>query len=369
MLIGIDASRANYQIKTGVEWYAYYLIQELKKITVNDGNRYFLYTDKKLIGDLATLPENWQEKVLAWPFKYFWTLKRLSLEIFKNPPDVLFVPSHVFPLILAKKNIITLHDLCFERFPQVYSFLSRIYLRLMYKRAAKLADKIIVPSEFTKKELIDLYQVKSEKIVVIYMGYNKIFRPIKDKEKIGKILKKYGLKKPYLLFFGRLEKKKGVDILLKAFQILANEFSDIHLVLVGPQGYGYKNFKFQILHFKNIKELGYIKNEEERALLYNGAEAFVFPSLYEGFGMPILEAMACACPVIASDIEPIREITKINSAILVPPNNPEILAEKIKEVLKNQELRNNLIENGLEQVKNFSWEKCAKETLKILLSI
>lgn len=378
MIIGIDASRANREIKTGVEWYSYYLIEELKKLTEQTEHQFFLYTDKPLIGELANLPKNWQERILRWPPKYFWTKIRLSLEMLRKKPDVLFIPAHVMPIFFPQKTVITIHDLGYERYPEAYSYFARNYLRKNYRFAVTHAKKIIVPTEFTKKELINLYNAQSEKIEVIYLGYNdKIFKPIKDEKIINQVLEKYKIKKPYLLFVGRLEIKKGLKLLIEAYKLITDQLPNLTLVLVGKAGFGYdKIIKSQILKL-SIRELGYLGDENERAVLYAGAEAFIFSSLYEGFGIPILESMACGCPVVASDIEPIREIIfgkdpnqkKEDSAILVPVNEPEILAEKIKEILANQNLREKMISAGLKRVKNFSWQKCAKETLKIILNL
>jgi glycosyltransferase involved in cell wall biosynthesis len=368
MLIGIDASRANREIKTGVEWYSYYLIEELKKITANTQDQFFLYTDKKLKGDLSKLPKNWKEKKLFWPFKYFWTKIRLSLEMLKNKPDVLFIPSHVLPLFFPKKTVITIHDLGYERYPEAYPKIFRFYLKKNYQLACRLAEKIIVPSNFTKKELITLYKVPAEKIEVVNLGYNeKIFRKIDEKEKIENFLKKIGIKKPYLLFVGRLEIKKGIKCLLQAYKFLLLNYQslDISLVLAGKPGYGYNEIKNLKSKIKNLIEVGHL-NQDDLPYLYNGAEIFIFPSLYEGFGMPVLEAMACGCPVIASDIEVLKEVG--NDAVLFfKTDDFKDLVKKIKKILENQKLKEQMIQKGFKRVKNFSWQKCAQRTLEILL--
>jgi len=369
MIIGIDASRANRKIKTGVEWYSYYLIEELKRLTENNEHQFFLYTDKPLRGELARLPKNWQEKILRWPPRYLWTKIRFSWEMLKRKPDVLFVPSHVLPRFFPKKTVITIHDLGYERYPEAYSNFARNYLRKNYRFAARHAAKIIVPTEFTKRELISLYNVKPEKIEAVHLAYNdKIFRKIDNQTKINQVLEKYKIKKPYLLFIGRLETKKGIRCLLEAHKLLITNYqlSNLNLVLIGGRGYGYDEIKNLKLKIKNLIEVGHI-NQDDLVYFYHSAEAFVFPSLYEGFGIPILEAMACGCPVIVSDIEPLKEVGG-GGAMFFKVGDSEDLAKKIKEILENQELRSQMIQKGLERVKNFSWQKCAKETLKILLN-
>ncbi|MEK7580159.1 MAG: glycosyltransferase, partial [Patescibacteria group bacterium] len=171
MRIGIDVSPAIRRYKTGTEWYTYNLIEALKKVDLT--NHFFLlYSPIPLSAELAQLPARWQNKVLPWPFKYLWTQIRLSLEMLFNQPDVLFVPAHAIPLIHPKKVITTIHDLGFERFPEAYTRWQRFYYRFAHRFAAEHATKIIVPSEFTKRELINLYNVSSEKIVVVPLGYD-----------------------------------------------------------------------------------------------------------------------------------------------------------------------------------------------------
>lgn len=365
MVIGIDASRATKKIKTGVEWYSYYLIQELKKLDeVKSKNfEFILYSPDKLKDDLNILPNNWRVKVLKWPFKYLWTQIRLSWEMIFFPPDILFVPSHALPIFCRAKTVITLHDLGFERFPEAYSFWQRIYLRFVYKWATRHALKIIAISKFTKEELINLYKADPQKIEVIYLGYdNSIFYPIDNRKRIDQILEQYGIKKPYILYVGRLEKKKNVTNLIKALQ----EISSIHLVLVGQPGYGYNKIKNLKLKIKNLIEIGYVSHQD-LPYLYSGAECFVYPSLYEGFGLPILEAMACGCPVVASNTSSIQEIGGEAVSYFRPESLDEI-TKAILKIIKDKEFREMMIQKGFERVKNFSWEKCAKETLKILIA-
>jgi len=362
MLIGIDASRANREEKTGVEWYSYYLIQELKKIPLNNGINFILYTPNKLKGELAVLPKNWQEKILKWPLKYLWTQVKLSWEMFKNSPDVLFIPSHALPFFIPKKikTVITLHDTGFRRYPKAYSFWQRFYTNFVYRNAVKKATKIIVPSNFTKNELINLYHAKTEKIKVVYFGIDKnLFKPTIDQ----KILEKYRIKKPYILFVGRLEEKKNIKNLISAFLLLNQP---MQLVLVGKPGYGYKEIKKLILRSKNILEIGYVRRND-LPYLYSAAELFILSSFYEGFGFPGLEAMACGCPVIAANQTCLPEIYG-PAAIYFDPNSIKEIAGRVEEIINNKSLRKELIKKGFEQVKKYSWERCARETLQILLT-
>jgi len=372
MLIGIDASRANKKNKTGVEWYSYHLIQALKKIPLKPGDKFILYSKDKLKGDLADLPNNWQNKVLSWPFKYIWTHIRLCWEIFFNPPDVLFIPAHALPIFCRSKKVITIHDLGFKRFKRVYSFFQRIYAYFVHWWANKKADKIIVPSDFTKKELIQLYHTKEEKIRVIHEGYDKkIFNLNENQEKINQLFKKYKIKKPYFLFVGRLEKKKNIINLIKAYSKLFNsEFKTSlpKLVLIGDPGFDYQEIALEIKKLKSlICQIGYIQ-VDELVHFYHGAEAFIFPSLYEGFGLPILEAMACGTPVIISNAGSIPEIG--NEAVLYfNPNKIEEIANSLKRFLTDQSLKYQLRKKGLKNIKKYSWQKCAEETIKVLLTV
>ena len=203
MLIGIDASRANEDEKTGVGWYAWHLIEELKRMehgTLNTEQpaRFVLYTLEPLKGELANLPENWTQKVLKWPLKRFWTQIRLSWEMSVNPPDVLFIPAHVFPIIHPKKTVMTVHDTAALRFPKSYNWFERWYTLWSARYAVRKLWKVIVPSHFVKKELLEYigdkrYEIGDrEKITVIPHGYDERYERYEMGDKrLEEILKKY----------------------------------------------------------------------------------------------------------------------------------------------------------------------------------
>ncbi|MEW6407201.1 MAG: glycosyltransferase family 1 protein [Patescibacteria group bacterium] len=371
MLIGIDASRANRALKSGTEWYSYYLILELAKI--DRKNRYFLYTPEKLRGELTNLPKNFEEKILSWPPKKLWTMARLSFEMLIAPLDLLFVPAHIIPIISPKNTLTAIHDLGFLRYPQFYSKKELKYHRFGLRQAIKKAIKIITISEFSKKELIELCCMPSEKIEVIYLGFSPKYKQILDRQKTETILEKYHIPKniPYILYIGRLEYKKNTPRLISAFAKFKKLNPELRhkLVLVGSFGVGKEEV------FKNIKKYNLEKEvimpgwiiEDDLSYILSGASLFVFPSLYEGFGIPILEAMAACVPVCAAARASIPEVAG-RAALFFDPENEEEMAKSIEKILKNLNLQKELKEKGKKRASAFSWEKCARRTLKVLES-
>ena len=359
MLIGIDASRANQEQKTGVGWYAYHLLQELKKITPED-IRVVLYSDKPLQGDLAELPPNWSVKILAWPPKRLWTQIRLSWEMLWHGPDVLFIPAHVFPLIHPKKTVMTVHDVAASKFPKSYNWFERWYSLWSAKYAVRKLWQVIVPSEFTKKEL------GSDKIKVIAHGYDKRYGKIENV--VDGILQKYNLAKPYIMSLGRLEEKKNTKRIIEAFNLIRQNL-EIKLLLVGMHGYGYNEVKVAIdcSPYKNdIFTPGWAVEADIPALM-SAAEVFVFPSLYEGFGLPVLEAMACGTAVVASRGSSLEEVGG-GAVIYVDSDKVEEISHAVLDLLQKEDLCMLKIKQGYERIWQFSWKKSAQETLQVLLT-
>jgi len=365
MTIGIDASRANRKRKTGVEWYGYELINALKNIPLAD-NDIVLYSDSKLNDNLVQLPKNWISSILKWPLNRLWTVVRLSYEMLVRSPSLLFVPSHILPFIIPKYSVVTLHDIGFVRHPGFYSTLALFYHKFSAKLVIKRASKIIAPSEFTKTELVEFYKCAPNKIIVIPHGINWDQKIISDHAR-QRVLNKYSLTQPYLFYIGRLERKKNIVGLIEAFNILVKDYPFIDLVLVGPFGYGYNEIINLIKKYKlygRVKILGFT-DQDDVDILFGSADMFIFPSFYEGFGMPLLEAMQHGIPVIASDIPACREVAG-DAAIFVDPYNYTALSEAIKKLLLDESLRRCMVERGGQRVKKYSWGKCALETYKVL---
>lgn len=398
MIIGIDASRANRQRKTGTEWYSFYLIQNLA--VIDKTNKYWLYSDTPPTAELMDAVKdnpNFTFKYLKWPLYSFWTLGRLSLEMLWKRPDVLFVPAHTLPLFSPRKTVNTIHDIAFVREQNLYfsekvktkiagsrrlvNFLVKVitlgkyrsdsvdYLYWSTAFALRHAKKIITVSDFTKQEIVSLYpKTKIQKISVVHNGYNDdLFRPLKDTEKMQAILDKYGLKQPFFLYVGRLEKKKNTPALIEALSLVRENNPEIKekLVLIGNASYGFDEVKYVIEEFDLNNDVyipGWV-SEQDLPYIYNAASAFVFPTKHEGFGIPILESLACGLPTIASDIPVLREIAA-DAVLYFDQNNKHAIAEAMVRIVKDESLRKELIAKGLTQSGKFSWRQCAIETLK-----
>lgn len=425
MVIGIDATRANRPHKSGIEWYAYHLIKNLSKI--DPKNQYILYCDSPLRDSLNNLLDessaeknktekirfdkkgfqiiksefnNFKGKILKWKYKYFWTQIRLSSEMIFNSPDVLFVPSHTLPIIHPRKSIITIHDVGFLRNENLYSKdnigpinksgkkmvngLVKIitkgkyrantvdYLKWSTMYAIKNAYKILTVSQFSKMELEKFYSPRNGLIKVIHNGYdNSLYKKITNKEEINKVLNKYGINGPYLFYLGRIERKKNIINLVEAFGILKERNKNVahKLVLAGDASFGYDEVNYMIREYNIDSEViltGWIE-ENDLPYLFNGATAFIFPSNYEGFGIPLLQAMACETPIGASVATSIPEVVD-DAALLFNPSNANSIAISMELLIFDEKLRNRLIARGKERIKMFNWDITARQTLKELES-
>jgi len=344
--------------RTGVEEYIYHLLRNLPAVDDFKNHQFFLLTPNMI----EKLPPELPIKILNWPFKKFWTQIRLSWEIKKNKYDILFIPAHARPIINRKiKLVVTIQGLEFEKLPRMYPFLKRKILRWATKRNIKRANKIIVPSKSTKNDLVKYYHVDPNKIFVVYHGVGN------PSSKLQLTNNKSPYNK-YLLYLGRGDKRKNIRGLIRAFKFLKKNYQIPHkLILVGPN-IGYKIDKSLQ---KDIVCTGYVTDDKKWELLKN-ADIFIFPSFYEGFGIPPLEAQKIGTPVVCSSTSSMPEVVwnpkyKEPSAILVNPYKPRDIAEGIYKIIKNPNLSDELIKRGYENVQRFSWPKCTRETLAIIL--
>lgn len=376
MVIGIDASRAFLRERTGIEEYAYQILKHLKdKLGENQVVLYLRESElnQPRIDELA-LPKHWKVIVIRWPI--FWTQLGLSLELLLHPVDVLFVPAHTVPLIHPRDTVVTIHGLEYEFCPAAYSWWERIYMRCSIRLSCWWARKIIAVSENTRKDLVQLYKIPAEKITVVYEGYN-----ADSKSRNTNYKPQTSIESPYLLFVGRLEERKNVIGTINAFKILKETYHIPHkLVLAGKPGYGYQKIQQALAASeaspqlnrdetlgisRDIIETGFV-SEAEKWHLLSQADVFLFPSFYEGFGLPILEAQAAGVPVITSRAASMEEVAGIKS-VLVNPNDHQEIAQAAHQLLEDQPLRSAIIEAGRENVLRFSWERSANLIAKMLI--
>ncbi len=362
MFIGIDASRAGKKIKTGTEWYSYNLIVNLAKIDTT--NHYILYTTDHAQFLPQNLPANFRIKILNWPFKYLWTHFRLSWEMLINSPDILFVPAHTIPLINRGCTVVTVHDLGFLHLTEIYRFITRWYLRLSTWWSVHQAQKIIAISNFTKQDILKNYNIPEDKIEVIPLGVDFNFYQTQQVDKSS--LNQTITSRPYFLYIGRIEKKKNLETLAKAWQKFTHLTADYNLLLVGADGYGSQKIKNIFTDLKNVKFIGYV-NEEEKKYLLKHALAFVFPSYFEGFGLPLLEAMAANCLTISADSTSLPEIGG-EAVWYFQTNNDQELSVLLNQVINDQTKVKQTKLLAQSQVKNFDWLITADKTLKLFNS-
>lgn len=372
MLIGVEASRANKPTKTGVEWYAWQVIQEMKRLTKEDGHSWILYTNKMLHGGLEVLPENWFEVRAGWPLPYGWTQLRLSWELYRRKIDVLFLPGSTMPRVVPKKTVVTIHDIGFHRLPKLYKQRQVHIHEVAMKEAIKRAARIITVSEFSGREMVEAYGIDPARIAITPNGIDhNLYRPITDTAMIDDRLRRFRLSKPFFLVIGRLEMKKNLVNLIKAFTAFKTRrgVGDPHtLVLAGVPGFGYDEIK-RAIHDSTVRsdivELGYVPELDLPPLL-NAAEALIHPSWYEGFGIPPVMAMASGCPVLSSNAASLPEILGHDTALFFPPDQPEAMVAAMERLVSENGLRQTLQVAGLVQAAKYTWENTAKLTLPVL---
>lgn len=383
MTIGFDASRVFIKDKTGTENYSYQLLRNLAKI--DKKNHYLVYVKPhtNIQIEEIELPDNF--KIVEIPWRRFWTQGGLAIQTFKVNLDVLFVPAHTLPIFRKSgvKTVMTVHDLGSEYLPELHQLKQQIYLKYITRYQLKSAAKIIAVSNVTKDDLVKKIGIHPNHIKVIYEAYNnRLYVPIKDDILINS-LRHFGLKATeYFLFVGTIQPRKNIERIVRAFAKYRDKNTNPNfLIFIGQKGWlSDEIYKLPPkLGIENrVKFLGYV-DDKYMPVLYSGAIALLFPSLFEGFGLPILEAQACGCPVITSNISAMPEIGG-KGAIYVDPYSVDDILEGMKRLqitrfaraerrrrreARRAGYREQLIKKGFENVRRFSWEKCARETLEV----
>ncbi len=368
--IGIDIRNIGKK-RTGDEVVFFSLVKHLALI--DDQNEYFLFTDildpgklKKICEELGIEnKKNFRILSLKAKNKFTWNLWRVASCLRKNPVDI-YHTQYILPLFLPLKTkaVTTVHDISFNFYPQMIRKVDLLFLKILLPWSLKRADKIFSVSEFTKKELVACYGINPEKVGVLLNSFGEESLSKISSEEIVRVKEKYSLPEKFIFYVGTFQPRKNIPILLKSLANLKQ--SGWKLVLAGKRGgYNYDSeIEKTIVRLSLEKDViftGYVK-EKEKAVLFQLARVFCFPSFYEGFGIPILEAMKMGVPVLASEILPHREIAQA-AALFFNPHDSAELEKKIIELDKDLVLREELIREGKERSQAFSWKKTAKKAL------
>ncbi|MFL7807003.1 MAG: glycosyltransferase family 4 protein [Anaerolineae bacterium] len=354
MLIGIDASRAVAAHPTGTEVYSQRLIQALLKLESPHQFRLY-FREPPPAGTFAGAD------LRTIPFPRLWTHIRLSWEMARHPPGVLFIPAHVLPPIHPRVSLVTVHDLGYRHFPEAHPPFQRLYLDLTTRWNARAAAHILADSQATKADLVTHYATSPDRISVAYPGYDQTLVPIRDPARIDEVKSRYTVTGDYFLYLGTLQPRKNLARVIDAFAAIETKAT---LVLAGKRGWLYDDLFRQVRQSgleKRVIFPGYIA-EEDKADLLSGALAFVFPSLYEGFGFPVLEAQVCGCPVITSTTSSLPEVAG-DGALLVDPRDSSAIADAMRRIAADPSLRESLIGRGFINARRFSWTTCAQAVL------
>jgi glycosyltransferase involved in cell wall biosynthesis len=388
MILGIDASRAASGQRTGTEGYAYHLIRAIIPLAAARGHGLRLYFNQPPADDLFADRSGVECVVMTQ--RRLWTHVRLGRELRRHPPDVFFTPAHVIPVGYRGAAVATVHDLGYEYFPEAHPRRQLAYLRWSTRHNARVSRRIIADSNATRDDMIKLYGVNSTKIDVVYPGIDPELHRIEDEPQIAATLIKYGIRQPYLLYLGTLQPRKNLVRLAEAFAASELHLEGYSLVLAGKVGWLARPILEAIERLQTTDHRpqttddksqlsnrgpssavrgqvllpGYVADADKAALL-SGAAALVFPSLYEGFGFPVLEAQACGTPVICSNSSSLPEVAG-EGALLTDPLDAAALAAAMRRLVADGKLRDELIAQGYANLARFSWEAAATKTLAVL---
>ena len=368
MKIGIDLHTVT-RFMQGTRTYTLGIVKNL--LDIDKDNKYYLYItrDNEHIRDIFPqdnvffrhiFPHN---RIIRIPISFPIRLAMDSVDVFHC--------QYMGPPLAKTPYVVMIHDIIHEYFPEFYPRSLCYMMRVFYPISARRATRILTVSESSKRDIIKYFKVSEEKVIVTYDAAAEDFRPIMEKDKIKSALQKYGIDGKYILFVGRLEPRKNIPNLIRAFHEL-KKWKNIEqkLVIVGMKYFRYEEI------FQCVNNLG-LQNEviltgrvedNELPLFYNGASLFVYPTIAEGFGIPPLEAMACGTPVISSNTSSLPEVVG-DAGILLDPYNIKDLAGAIYKVLSDKNLHEKMKSEGLKRAKVFSWKETAKKTLNVFNDI
>lgn len=384
MRIGFDARCLEGENISGVGEYALELLKNILEIDsprsggAGSSNKYAIFSNSfrqrnnRHLEWIKAYP-NAKLKRFSFPNKVlnlcFWYLNWPKIDKLIGGVDIFFAPNINFLSVSDECRLITaFHDLSFERYPHFFALKTRLWHKYFVnpRKISWIAKRMIAVSESTKKDLEEIYQVKRGDVQVVQHGISENFKVLDENDpKLSEIKRKYQLPQKFIFFLGNIEPRKNISSIAAAYKNIVSgnpKLSEYELVLAGNISPLYGD----LIEKNNIKTCGYIERED-RPYVYNLASLFVYPSFFEGFGLPILEAMACGTPVIASNNSSLSEVAG-NSALLIDPNRPSEIAEAMENILIDEKLYKKFKKRGIAQAQKFSWKKCAEETLAVILS-
>ncbi len=359
MLIGIDGNEANVGEKVGIGEYAFELLKQFEQ-SRSKNLEFRIYLKNPPREEMPKEREGWRYRVIG-P-RRFWTQLALPLDLlFHRPrPNAFFTPTHYAPRFSPVPTAVSVMDVSYIHFPNLFKKSDLYQLKSWTAYSVKNAKIVFTISQASKNAIIKAYGINEAKVVVTYPGVKRLLN-------MGSTNSKFTIEGRYILFVGTLQPRKNIARLIEAFSRLKSE---VFLVVVGKKGWLYDEIleapkKFNVE--KRVKFLDFVK-DEDLPQIYKKALCFILPSLYEGFGLPVLEAMKYGCPVVTSNISSLPEVGG-DAVLYVDPFNVDDIVKKLELIVSDRELREKLIKKGYEQVKKFSWEKTARETLSVLTRI
>ncbi len=375
MRVAIDSTPLLNQ-RTGIGQYTYHLVRNLLDLDSAPNLVLFCVSLRKPASLQELIPEHpnlsyADYRVPARLMQTAWDMIGLPyVESFTGQLDVFHATNYIAPPQKKGKLILTVHDVGFARMPEAHPQSSRMFSEVL-PRQLQRADKVVVVSEFTRNELLEIFDVPVQKVQVIHNGISPDFRPIKEPAALGEIFRKYQIEQGYVLFVGKLEARKNLVGIIEAYSLFKNSSKSAHkLVLAGSLGWKGEEALGKVVEYgleKDVVHLGYVP-DTDLPVLMSGAAVFLYPSLYEGFGIPTIEAMACGTPVIASNSTSLPEVVG-DAGLLVDPHSPEEIAHALTDILSDAARRNRLVNKGLARAKRFSWRKMAEETLELYMEV
>ncbi len=373
-IIAIDASRAFVHERTGIEEYAYQVIKHLRTPLAQKSVVLYVRFHGEAARDprawiarhFFALPDAWEVCVVSW--RRLWTQCGLALALWRDRPAVLFVPAHTVPWIHPRKTIVVVHGLEYEMTPRAYSAWARFYMRTTIKASCRWASQIITVSENTKRDVARLYGTPAEKMVVVYEGTISLVS-----SSVQQVTRRCPMVNgPYFFFVGRLEERKNIVRVIAAFDHFKKRMKTAHkLVLAGGRGHNYAQIARALAaspYRADIVLPGFVSDDDKRHLM-QCADAFLFPTLYEGFGLPVLEAQSVGVPVITSATSSLPEVVGAGegaSALVVDPLDVSAIATAMARVL-DPALRRDIIAKGYRNTERFTWARCADAIARTLI--